>query len=371
MGCHNFTVITSICILVLAAFAIPQAFAGQSQITITTPQFDQTIHSSDVFFSGTYQDVPNSEPAGTEITNEVELSFDNGQYAEVDFSNGHWSYDTTLSDGWHTITALVSDNTGNHASASVQFLVLTQHFTPTRLGTILIMETPVCQRMLDHNITSLCPPLNVLAPFDTTNQTYAGKIIKNTKGEWVRTAPQVSQWWNFFAVTKKNIVCVECDFDFAHSDEVPIIWIDPHGYDYAALSPIQSSLVNYTEGNSTIQVQEPNSQITTTLIHHNVYVSGDCLTAEEPFNNTMLAETIYYIDSGCKTLPASLNQTTTFIPKTPPFDFNNPYSILHNQEYLKNILNGHYNLLNDSSGGIGPGNCINKKCNYKDPYSNW
>lgn len=342
----------------MAAF-IPHAFAGQSQIAITSPQFDQTIQNSDVFFSGTYQDIPNSEPSGTVITYEVELSFDGGQYTEVYFSNGSWSYSTTISDGWHTVTALVEDNTGNSASTSVQFLVLTHHFTVQRLGTILIMETPVCQRMLDHNITSSCPPLNILAPFDTTNQTFAGKIIKNSKGEWVRTAPLVSQWWNFFSVTKKNIVCVECAFDFAHSDEVPIIWIDPHGYDYAALSPIQSSLVNYTEGNNTIQVQEPNSQIATSLIHHNVYVSSDCLTAEEPFNSTMLADTIYYIDSGCKTLPGSLNQTTAIIPKTPVIDLAHAREILYEQ-WL------------DKAKTTNIGNCITQKCTpIKDPNSNW
>lgn len=336
---------------------MPGAFA-ESAISITSPQYDQTLNTATVLIQGTYRESPLKQT--TDLTYDVQISIDGGALTDTTFSNGQWAYEPTLADGWHTAKVMITDSTGSFAIDQTQFLTLTAHFTPSRFNMILIEYSEACQKMIDKNMTSSCPTLDKLAPFDTTNQTYAGKIIKQN-GEWVRTKPMISQYWNFFTGTGKNIVCVACDFDFNYISTVPIIFIEPTGFIYPQTDPNAGTNITKTYWNGTAyvnyQVLDPVIELTHTIAW-NRYVSPDCMSANEVYSQDLLADTIYYMDSKCTASSTKINNTATLIPQSMTIDYAHSPQYIY-QKWLQNAKSSSAN------------NCITKQCNeIKDATSN-
>lgn len=366
MGRYNLLIETPILILIVAAFFIPQAEATErTAITISSPQLDQTIATSDISFGGTYTEVPNTTPnalpSGTILSYEVELSIDNGRTIETYFQDGQWSYSTTLGDGWHTVTASISDNTGSGATSdTIQFLVITGHVAPTRYNLILIEYSGTCATMIKNHIKSNCPPLLVLKKVDTSNQEVAGKFI-NENGTWIRTKPQIGLWWNFVNATGKPTVCVDCVFDLANPELAQLIMIDPANFTYASIAPVQTQIEIQSAANGSryipIIAPDQSSTITTLDVNYGRFVTPDCLGANLDYNPVYLADTIAYLESNCKITHLTLNSTIAIKPI--PFDF------VHSNWYRE------YQWLNRVTQNDTM-NCINHICKtLKDPFANW
>ena len=107
---------------------------GLEGLTISSPTSGATVTTSTVTISGTASDTASG-------IQKVEVQIDSSSMwnlASTSDSFADWSYQTTLADGSHTITAKVTDNAGNTETTSVTFTVqsivetqLTVKITPT------------------------------------------------------------------------------------------------------------------------------------------------------------------------------------------------------------------------------------------------
>ena len=220
----------------------------------------------------------------------------------------------------------------------------------TKYNIILVEYSETCRKLLSIKDTSNCPTLDQLAPFDTTKQTAAGHFIKDKKGHIIaRSKPNITNYWQFYDTSPDRIVCVDCPFDFANTDLAPIIIIEPKDSN----NPYRYVNKDY---NYTTTINDISSS--TLLVNYGRYVSSDCLQANEPFDPKILADTIYYINSGCT--KTSYNNQTTIKLVTPFTDITKSRQWKDDQ-WLKAELK------------INLGNCIsNPKCpKTKDPNSNW
>ena len=324
------SVLLMISVFVLSGFLYQNAYA--SMASFQQPINNQVITNSTVLFSGTYRDDPNPQvalPNGLSVT--LTLLID-GSSVSPSANGGLWSYSGTIPDGPHHAIILVSDNTGQSSNETISFYVLTSHFKPTKYNMILIQYSQTCETLLSHNITSQCPTLDKLAPFDTTNQTYAGKIVQMPNGHWERTKPQIQQFWTFWQGLNKNIVCVECDFDFAHISAVPVIFIEPSGFTYPIQDYPATQSYNQTYWNGTQylnRVVTEAVQGTTGVIGWNRYVDPSCLSANEVFSPSLLSDTIYYIDANCSANATKIFNTATLIEKPPPIDYAHTRQVIY------------------------------------------
>ena len=118
----------------VAAHASTTLDTGLQGFAISSPTSGATLNTSTVTISGTASDT-------TSGLQKVEVQIDSSStwnLASTSDSFADWSYQTTLADGSHTITAKVTDNAGNTETTSVTFTVqsivetqLTVKITPT------------------------------------------------------------------------------------------------------------------------------------------------------------------------------------------------------------------------------------------------
>ena len=236
-------------------------------------------------------------------------------------------------------------STGGTPSIPVNFTKTNQH-----LKVLLVSLSQTCE-ILNKNGMKGCPSVQDLIPYDTSNQLVSGKFI-NHDGIYTRTAPQMKNNWMAYSYSNKTVVCVECYFDITSADKAQQIIVQPSSFSY----------INKTE------VENGNSWYN----YDNRFMQG-CDVATIGNIPGLLNDTIHFMLHNCSGTTTSYNNITNHTRIYQPFNYNNPYSTLHQDLYLKNIFHDHlsYNG-NHTSGGIGPGNCITHYCPpVKNPYANW
>lgn len=213
----------------------------------------------------------------------------------------------------------------------------------TKLPVLLISLSGTCETMNKQGLAD-CPSVKDLMKYDTSNQNISGKFVSHN-GIYTRTPPQVKNNWIIYAHSTKPVVCVECTFDILASNQAKQIIIQPKDFTFVNKTAIVSK-------NMWVSWQGR-------------YMQG-CDVATIGNRPGLLNDTISYMLSGCKT--TSFNGTQTSIIPDKPWEYNNPYSTLHQLTYLKNILHSHLTNTNQTGGGYGPVDCIRKTCDYTDPY---
>ena len=99
------------------------------------------------------------------------------------------------------------------------------------------------------------------------------------------------------------------------------------------------------------------SQTATWTVNFNRFVSPDCMTANEPYSPALLADTIYYLNSGCT--KTNIVTSATIAQIQPVIDIAHSRQYIDSQWLEKQLVNN-------------KGNCITQKCTpTKDPNSNW
>lgn len=208
---------------------------------------------------------------------------------------------------------------------------------------ISIVESQTCLTLIKNHMNSTCIPYQNLKYLDTTNPVWAGIWVDTPYTH--RLEPKVKN--HFIFDGGKLTVMVDPNNDFIVNSKVITIqdknftWINPDDSSKGGIS---------------------------TITHINRYVS-DCQTAIVAPIKPLIEDTITYLQSGCT--KTSFNDTKIIIHKDIPFSWNNPYSSLHYQDQLKQLLHGHSLFSgNKTAGGLGPGNLINSKSSYHDPNHN-
>lgn len=213
-----------------------------------------------------------------------------------------------------------------------------------KIPLLVVSYSQTCENMIKNNISG-CPTLQSMVQYDTSNQLISGKLI--IQGDhYIRTNPQVKNHWLWYEGKTKTSVCVECIMDIASSQESQNIIIQPISYSFA-------------DKNQNI--------VTNKLSYLNDRFMQGCDTATISNIPGLLNDTIHYMLSGCT--QTSFNGNVTKSVHVSAWEYNNPYSTLHTDSYLKNILHGHYIFGNMTSGGLGPNDCIRHQCSFKDPFA--
>lgn len=214
---------------------------------------------------------------------------------------------------------------------------------------IAVQLSQACLTLIKENITNICPPYDKIKNNDNTNPIFAGLWVG--KPYYHRLAPKVLNHYNFNP--NKFIVMVDPNPDF--TARARVIDIVPN--------PLQYTLV--TDNATSVRLE-----------HYGRFITNDCSGAtvgsysNMTFTTWLISDTVKYLESGCT--KTQFNDTKVNIVKQIPFNYNNPYSILHENAFMSTILRGHsYFGSNSTLGGIGLGNCITQKCNLpSDPYHN-
>lgn len=201
---------------------------------------------------------------------------------------------------------------------------------------ILVLESEGCKRMLENNVTGSCPSIDQLIPFDTSNQAVSGKFFKNDKGVWERENPHLKNSWLYYQYYNHKVVCVECNFNLFNPDLTSVVFIEPS--DFVWIDKFESVGSNHTYSS-----------------FHGRYVTPDCLQATLAYSYNLMADTIYYINSGC-TKTSFVNNMTM---NTPNHFVNYTSSDLYlRQQWLKN------------ESSLKTKDCRVYNCDIKDPHSN-
>ena len=213
----------------------------------------------------------------------------------------------------------------------------------TQLGKISVKLSQVCETLLKNNMSNSCINYKILRVVDNTNPLYAG--------QWVE-----QPWYHRLAPKIKN--------HEIFNNNPWAVMVDPNS-DFA----VNSKLITVEDG-SFPWINQDDSSIGGLVIktHVDRRVTSDCNEALVAPNLNLIKDTISYLESGCTT--TTYNDTKLTYQKEIPFSYDNQYSTLHLQYYLKLIMNGHSSgITNHTSGGLGPSLCINgKTCNFTDPY---
>lgn len=211
-----------------------------------------------------------------------------------------------------------------------------------QLGTIGIQLSQVCLRDAMFNLTTDCLNYNDLKPLDNTNPIYAGQWVSEPYEH--RLPPKIRN----HDVFNPNpwAIMVDPNPDFTVSAKMIIV--DTH--------------FTWTNQN------DSSDRGLSAKSYHDRYVSDDCMEARVGPNLTLIRDTINYLESNCT---ATTINVTQFSNQTEiPFSYNNSFSTLHLDTYLKSILHGHTITTNSSmtTGGLGPTDCIRHQCSFTDPY---
>ena len=212
---------------------------------------------------------------------------------------------------------------------------------------LFVNLSQACENMIKYNIPG-CPSLESMISFDTSNQNISGKFIK-IGNDTIRTKPQVKSNWLYYAGNTNKIVCIECNADITVMQQSQQIIIQPTGFSFV------DQVTNATKGQW--------------LSYSDRYMQG-CDTATISNNMQLLKDTIKYMLSGC-TIKTSFNGTLSHKTHDTAWQYDNPFSTLHQSTYLKDIMHNHvsYNG-NNTAGGLGPSDCIRHTCTFTDPYHN-
>jgi|SRR6185437_1814580 len=199
-----------------------------------------------------------------------------------------------------------------------------------QLGKIGIQLVPICITELKNHINSTCLNYNIIKPFDNTNPLWAGMWVEQPYEH--RLNPKIKNHENF-------------------NPNPWSIMVDPNA-DYT----INAKMIYVNNDNFTwINPDQTSNKGIVMITHMNRYVSPNCVEATVAPNLSLINDTIFYLESGCKT--TSYNDTKIITQKEIAFSFNNPYSSLHYKEQVSNVK---------KTGGLG--NCISQQCSYTDPY---
>lgn len=358
---HKYLLGLGVSLLVLSVSQIqyfPQSFAvSQSEIEISSvksnQQFNDTTAPSG--FSGTYfspdpQTIFVSGVSTLTSAPVITIVIDSRTYGTASLTSATtWSVSGgVIPAGWHTVTAFIDDTNGDK-NISIDFLVTSiGHQQPLKYKNIIAIEySDTCQTLINNNITSDCPPVSELMNWDNSNQKVSGHFRLQSNGLFIREKPQVTNFYSFYDTENYTTVCVLCAVDLVNPDVLPVIWIEPHGYSYAATdisSPdqiVQDPGQDISIANTTVNTLNAK----TLTVYHDRYIQG-CQTANISYSSFLMSDTINYIKSGCTT--TSFNGTTTTVIPYHEFQLN---TIATNQaNYVKYLNLGHST------------NCINTQC---------
>lgn len=205
-----------------------------------------------------------------------------------------------------------------------------------------IQLSPTCLILIKNHMKTDCPTYDKLKPLDNTNPEWAGQWVNTTY--YHRELPRVSN--HYLMNTNPFIVMVDPDPNFTTIAKMIII----QSGNFTYINPYESVGNNHTRNE-----------------YNNRFVSG-CTTATVAPILSLIEDTVHYIESSCKI--TSYNEKVSVKTNDTPFDYNNPYSSLHLENYLKSLMHGHGSSVgNHTAGGLGLNNCINYKCDIKDPYA--
>lgn len=319
-----------------------------SDITITSPGFDQLLNTASFNVVGTFK--------SPSVTPTVTLYIDGSSYGTslsvgttANETVGTWSTSISVANGWHQLKATISDSNGA-LSTSSQVLVNdgTTILAQIKYKQINIEYTPACVALLRSGDMTSCPPLEKLIPFDNSSQKVSGQFMQGKNGMF-RGPPQLKNAYQFY---NKTTICVDCFINADSQTIMQSIWIEPVGFSYTQHNFTQTQVETpFTlNGISYDQTSFVNENFAGLVVYHNRYVDGSCMSAEVVYeNDTTIPATIKYLTSGCKD-KHYLETSNTIIPDH-PISYDNPYSSLHYKALVTTIK---------SSGGYG--NCINEKC---------
>lgn len=337
MGCFS--------ILFLILLIHPVFATTPSDVTIVSPTINQQFTTLSIPISGTFTS-PNDPPS---ITVSLDQSISSASITSIskigDGYTGTWSISLGSSNGWHTLKATISDSNGV-TTDSTQFYI---NDGTTILSQIKFKEIPIeysqaCLAMVRTGDYSVCPPLDKLIPFDTSNQKVSGHFVQGKYG-LIREKPQLHNAQEFY---NKTTICVDCFIDGNSDSQMQIIWIVPHVFAYT-IHTFSSTTINDTSNSGTYHVSTVNEQNAGFTVYHDRYVDDTCMSAQVVYQNSQtIADTIKYLVGKC-TDKSYFNTTQTIIPNT-PFDFNNPYSSLHYDAVVSQVKSNH------------PGNCMEGGC---------
>ena len=210
-----------------------------------------------------------------------------------------------------------------------------------QLGTIGIQLSQVCLREAMNNLTTGCLNYKDLKPLDNTIPFFAGQWIEKPYEH--RLLPKVKN----HEVFNPNPWAIMVDPNPDFTTTAKMIIVDTH--------------FTWTNQNDS---SDRGLQMKS---YEDRYVSDNCDEARVGPNLALIQDTITYLESGCTS--TNMNVTKIISQKEIPFSYENPYSTLHLQSYLQSFLHGHnYFTGNQTSAGLGPGDCIHKQCSYSDPY---
>ena len=234
-------------------------------------------------------------------------------------------------------------NDGRCITGPIPSLPANYSLSTKKLPVLLISLSGTCETLVKQGSKD-CPTIKDLMTYDTSNQYVSGKFVQ-VGDKFIRESPHVKNNWLVYSGSSKTVICVECTFDILSSEQSQQIIINPHGFTYINKTAIaKSSWVSWSDR----------------------YMQG-CDIATIGYSKALLDDTISYMLSGCT--KTSFNGTSNHIIPDKPWEYQNPYSTLHELSYLSNILHGH-NLsnTNHTSGGTGPQDCIRHQCSFIDPY---
>lgn len=235
----------------------------------------------------------------------------------------------------------------------------------SKYNIIMVIPSELCTRAIENHLKTDCPSLNSLVKYDNSNQKISGQFIRQIDGTLTRANPGVKNHWQYYGYTNHTIVCVYCTGNYITSDLYKTIILEPASFEFVPHEFINTNykvdIFNGVSGNYssiTFPVNEFDSGLTS---YKNKSMQG-CNSATIAYSDFLLNDTIKYLESDCKI--KSYNQTTTQKVPNTPWQYDNPFSSLHYLVALKTLThNAGYSTMNNTSGGHGPGNCING-CSY-------
>ena len=286
-------------------------------------------------------------------------------------NNGIFTYTTSIPDGTYNMVVFMFDSSGTHRT-SVQFNQVSGHVSPVKYGLIIPYYSETCQRMVQAGDYSVCPPLKELVSVDTSNQNISGHIGIKKDGTYVRSNPQSRNHYQFYTNMTDKKVCVDCFIDLASGDTVQQVIIEPSGFTHVAheFHTVTTNETGVTaDGTPYWYLKSTNEDEAGMTIYHDWFPDSSCISVMIDYSQERYQDAIDYLKSNCTS--HAYNDTTTTVIPYHPFNMSSPFTSLPFDTYKQSIFHGHKDLTNEhmpTGGGLGPGNCINQKCAFSDPY---
>lgn len=235
---------------------------------------------------------------------------------------------------------------GHCGTASISILPKDYIKSTEKYPVLLVSLSQTCDILNKNNMTG-CPSVKDLMVYDTSNQMISGKF--GNHGEiYTRSPPQMKNNWLAYSYSKNIILCVECYFDVTATSKSKEIIIQPNTFSYVNKTESEGSNIWYNFDNR--------------------YMQG-CDVATIANIPGLLNDTINFMLHDCQASYTIFHGTSNHTRILKPFTFDNPYSTLHHDAYLKAIFHGHtYDIGNKTSGGRGPSDCIKHQCGFIDQY---